>query len=112
MRFPRSNSKPYELPSKEAVLRSKTDPTKSFWRGEKALWSTLYNSGKIVLGGSDTAGIDAILELLDSLGAEEVERKVKESPPSGSHRKPDRHGRGRQGRILRPPRRGRGPRDA
>jgi ribonuclease HIII len=42
---------------------------------------SLYNSGKIVLGGSDTAGIEEVIEILDSLGAEEVKKKEKELPP-------------------------------
>ncbi len=41
----------------------------------------LYESGKVVHGGSDTSGIDSVIEILDSLGAEEVERKEKELPP-------------------------------
>ncbi len=41
----------------------------------------LYDSGKIVLGGSDTAGIESVLEILDDLGAQEVKKKEKELPP-------------------------------
>jgi ribonuclease HIII len=56
-------------------------PYQVFLARKSGVVVNLYNGGKVVLGGSDASGIEGIIEILDSLRAEEVKKKEKGLPP-------------------------------
>ncbi len=56
-------------------------PHQVFLARKGGIVANLYSNGKVVLGGSDEAAIERVVNILDSLGSQEVKRETKEQPP-------------------------------